>query len=1220
MLDRDETFLDDLLDRCVDALLAGRDVDLPALLGERADLTQRGHEVLALARQLAALRTETTLARTAIAGLLVERELGRGAAATVYLVRQAALGGRRLALKVLHAAVAHDERDRRRFLAEARALARLRHHNVVTVLDVIDTDGVLGYTMPWIDGATLAQTIAQRAAGNARADAPPWVPFVCQVGVKLARALAAVHASGMLHRDVKPSNVLLDSAGEVFLSDFGLVRDPDASLQTRTGTFVGTVAYAAPEQLRGDDVDARADVYGLGATLYHALTLRLPAPGKTPAAMIANVEQGAIPPLRRVDPALPRDLEVVVGTAMARAKEQRYATAQEFADDLQRVIDLQPIRARTPALHERLVALGRRHRRVGLAAAAGAVLALASSATAVWLEAQREARHARADAAWAHAQLALLDPQLRARVQRSVQGSGVTTAALLDSVELALARAGEAAALADAHPDSASLHEVLRAARARLRGEVVRVSPRFAQACPLAARVLSQDAALDAGEVAAGSRQDLRALGVAAYVRGTFTAAAAALEQAERTTTAADDVFTDGLLGQIHLALGRPELAYPRLLRVARRLDASHLHASAADAAVRCGDASVARDLVARARRTAPSDLLPLLARIDADLAWLAGRGAQAFATYDATLATVEDGYLRRTQYLEATHDTARALTGYINLAGLGADRDALRGVLRTARTLWARWTMPERRQTLLDELAGTRRERGSWFGALSVVHRAHQVLGLEPPPPAFTLEGTRAMATAGSAEEAIDELAARIAASGADLARCLDLPVATRAALVDAWLRADGPAASRLLTENHALVRDGDALWLRAKPEVSSPWRVVAWLPTLQFDAMVCFAEPLAALADADGDQHGDVAVHTSGATVSGTYPGRVLVCSGATGNELRAIPGAHLFARLGCSLAAAAGSTGPTLAASTMRDDGAGMVAVLHVHSAAAPHHLTTAARTSAFGRAIAWLDATDAGAARLAIGTPGLDEHGLQHGGVEVFTGGSPSYRVAGRDRHDSLGEYVAGAGDLDADGVEDLVAATLHRAHGCAYALVLSGRDGRLLFEFHPAPEEAGEGLRVAGAGDVDGDGVPDVAVAWQPFDRCTGRAAILSGRDGRRLLSLRGPRPYDGFGADVTGAGDVDGDGRADVAVSAWSEASLAPPSVHVFSAAGQPLAEAKGWWRLRRLAADLPPGRTRFAALALSAWTRYGDVPLAGQPSAAVLELALDAGVRAYKK
>jgi tetratricopeptide (TPR) repeat protein len=200
------------------------------------------------------------------------------------------------------------------------------------------------------------------------------------VGRAIAGALSAVHQEGLLHRDVKPSNILIRQDGVPLLTDFGLARDQHATLVTQDGQFLGTPAYASPEQLRGEAaLDARSDVYSLGATLYHALALRVPFEGPNTSAILNGIEAGRVTPLRKLDRRVPRDLETIIAKAMDAVPARRYASAAELAEDLERLLSLRPIRARRAGVIGRGWRFARRNR----ALVTGAAIALVATSGAI---------------------------------------------------------------------------------------------------------------------------------------------------------------------------------------------------------------------------------------------------------------------------------------------------------------------------------------------------------------------------------------------------------------------------------------------------------------------------------------------------------------------------------------------------------------------------------------------------------------------------------------------------------------------------------------------------------------------------------------------------------------------------------------------------------------------------------------------------------------------
>jgi streptogramin lyase/predicted Ser/Thr protein kinase len=257
-----------------------------------------------------------------IAGYRIGSVLGQGGMGTVYLAEQPA-PRRKVALKLLRHELSSDEAFRRRFEHESETAASTEHPNIVPIYSAGEADGTLYIAMRYVEGTDLRDLIATEGP------LPPdrAVAIVSQI----AGALDAAHRRGLVHRDVKPGNVLLDTGENAYLSDFGLINrsEVDTAL-TKTGQFMGSIEYCAPEQIRGEPVDGRADVYSLGCVLYECLTGRPPFKRETEVATLyAHLEEA--PPSLGVPGGELRDLEPVIAKAMAKAPADRYATAGEFA-------------------------------------------------------------------------------------------------------------------------------------------------------------------------------------------------------------------------------------------------------------------------------------------------------------------------------------------------------------------------------------------------------------------------------------------------------------------------------------------------------------------------------------------------------------------------------------------------------------------------------------------------------------------------------------------------------------------------------------------------------------------------------------------------------------------------------------------------------------------------------------------------------------------------
>ncbi len=280
--------------------------------------------------------------------VLLEK-LGRGGMGVVFLAEDRELN-RRVALKILRQeTLLFQAEARERFRREARAAARLDHPGICPVYEVGEVEGFPYMAMRLVQGRTLAEEIRDaRSAGTTPGKAR--VLELVHLGEKVARTLHAAHEAGLVHRDIKPANIMIDQRGNPVLLDFGLAREtalPSKDL-TLSMALVGTPHYLPPERLVGKKTppDRRGDIYSLGATLYEALTLRPPFDGETLEELKQNIRDGRYPGPREFNPAVPKDLGLVLGKALDRNPARRYGTALELAEDLRRVRTYEPVQVR----------------------------------------------------------------------------------------------------------------------------------------------------------------------------------------------------------------------------------------------------------------------------------------------------------------------------------------------------------------------------------------------------------------------------------------------------------------------------------------------------------------------------------------------------------------------------------------------------------------------------------------------------------------------------------------------------------------------------------------------------------------------------------------------------------------------------------------------------------------------------------------------------------
>ncbi len=383
-----------------------------------------------------AANTEEAPTQSPAAGVLgdfrIIDEIGRGGMGVVYEAEQISLR-RRVALKTLPFAAVLDKRNLQRFKNEALAAATLDHPNIVSVYAVGEERGVHFFAMQLIRGQTLAEVISQLRKerhgetlplppGEGRGEGPsscllpkgevstrneaqtidsavastPATKRIEQaristvagsrnvteryrsaarLGIQAAEALQHAHDAGVLHRDIKPGNLMLDADGQLYITDFGLARMETDVGMTMTGDIVGTLRYMAPEQALAKRVviDHRADVYSLGATLYELLTLE-PAFGQTDRSeLLKRIAFEDPRPPRKIDRRIPAELETIVLKAMTKSPDERYQTAQRLADDLRAYLDNRPIKAKSPSIIGRVRKWSRRHKPLVTSAALSAV-------------------------------------------------------------------------------------------------------------------------------------------------------------------------------------------------------------------------------------------------------------------------------------------------------------------------------------------------------------------------------------------------------------------------------------------------------------------------------------------------------------------------------------------------------------------------------------------------------------------------------------------------------------------------------------------------------------------------------------------------------------------------------------------------------------------------------------------------------------------------------
>ena len=313
----------------------------PAML--RDIMVELGYITETQSERLKTSLKEHKAAAHRIPGYKILGKLGMGAMAIVYQARQLSLN-RIVAIKVLPKRFSENPEYVERFYKEGQAAAKLNHTNIVQAYDVGEAGGYNYFVMEYVEGKTLYDDLSAGKIYNEKE--------AVDIIIQVAHALAHAHARGLIHRDVKPKNIMINTAGKVKLADMGLARETAdiEAAQTEAGKAYGTPYYIAPEQIRGEiDIDGRADIYGLGATFYHMVTGRVPFMADDPSDVMRKHLRDPLIPPDHINTSLSAGISEIIEIMMAKRKRNRYTNIEELLVDLEAVRNGQP----PPRAHER---------------------------------------------------------------------------------------------------------------------------------------------------------------------------------------------------------------------------------------------------------------------------------------------------------------------------------------------------------------------------------------------------------------------------------------------------------------------------------------------------------------------------------------------------------------------------------------------------------------------------------------------------------------------------------------------------------------------------------------------------------------------------------------------------------------------------------------------------------------------------------------------------